>query len=84
MFTGLGFAPFFYLLFFGSFEGNFIFYKNVLFVMLSDFMDYIKYLLLVLLSSAVGIGYIVRNKLITVSLRKLIFNSQKSQILSNK
>ena len=48
MFSGLGFTPFFYLLFFGSLEGNFI---SVLLVMLSDFTDYIEYLLLVLLGS---------------------------------
>ena len=62
MFSGLGFTPFFYLLFFGSLEGNFI---SVLLVMLSDFTDYIEYLLLVLLGSAVGIGYIVRHTLIS-------------------
>ena len=39
------------------------FYKNVLSFVLSDFMCYIKYLLLVLFGSAVGIGYIVRHKL---------------------
>ena len=59
MFSGLGFTPFFYLLFFGSLEGNFI---SVLLVMLSDFTDYIEYLLLVLLGSAVGIGFIVRHR----------------------
>ena len=32
--------------------------------MLSDFMCYIKYLLFVLLGSAVGIGYVVRYTLI--------------------
>ena len=36
------------------------FYKSVFFLVLSDFTGYIKHLLFILLSSEVGIGYIVR------------------------
>ena len=75
MFSGLGFTPFFYLLFFGSLEGNFI---SVLLVMLSDFTDYIEYLLLVLLGSVVGICYIVRYKLNYCICRQTDFVGKRS------
>ena len=75
MFSGLGFTPFFYLLFFGSFEGNFI---SVLLVMLSDFTDYIEYLLLVLLGFVVGICYIVRYKLNYCICRQTDFVGKRS------
>ena len=75
MFSGLSFTPFFYLLFFGSFEGNFI---SVLLVMLSDFTDYIEYLLLVLLGSVVGICYIVRYKLNYCICRQTDFVGKRS------
>ena len=61
MFTGLGFHSILLFVFLWLFGEQF--YKNVLFLVLSAFTVDIEYLLLVLLGSAVGGGYIVRHNL---------------------
>ena len=75
MFTGFNFTPFFYLKLFGKLVSKFI--RMSLCLKLSAFDD-IKYLLLVLLGSVVGICYIVRYKLNYCICRQTDFVGKRS------